>query len=264
LEVSVSGYYAAHDRPISRRAEHDVGLRHAIRVAHAESRGTYGSPRLLGAVRAQGHRVGRNRVIRLMRLDGLRARRRRRFRVTTDSAHPWPVAPNHLQRQFAVAAPNRVWAADITYVATADGWLYLAVIIDLYSRRVVGWATRSTLHTELVVAALHLALGRRAPQPGLIHHSDQGFQYASERYRALLQAHGAVQSMSRKGNCWDNAVVESFFSSLKRELEAETWPNRLVATQAIGDYIDRFYNRIRLHSTLAYHTPCAFETEAVM
>jgi putative transposase len=264
LDVSSSGYYAWRSRPTSPRAQADLGLRHAIRVAHAESRGRYGSPRVHRAVRAQGHAVGRNRVIRLMRTEGLRARPRRRFRVTTDSHHHWRVPPDRVQRQFRPQRPNQVWATDVTYIDTAEGWLYLAVVLDLYSRRVVGWATRMTLHTDLVCAALHLALGRRRPSPGLVHHSDQGVQYASAEYQRLLTAHGLVPSMSRRGDCWDNAVVESFFSTLKRELEVRRWPTRAVAMAAIGAYIDGFYNPVRLHSTLEYQAPNIFEAATVM
>ena len=264
LAVSPSGYYAWRSRPVSRRAEAEIGLRHAIRVAHAASRGRYGSPRLHRAVRAHGHAVGRNRVIRLMRAEGLRARPRRRFRVTTDSAHRWPVSTNLVQRQFRPTAPNRTWAADITYLETTTGWVYLAVILDLYSRRVVGWAVRPTLRTDLVCAALHLALGRRQPTVGLVHHSDRGTQYASAEYQRLLTAHGITPSMSRRGDCWDNAVVESFFSTLKQELAPARWPTEAAATSAIATYIESFYNPVRLHSTLGYQSPNSFEAAAMM
>jgi len=199
-----------------------------------------------------------------MRADGLQARRRRRFRVTTDSTHRLALAPNHLRRQFAVDAPDRVWVADITYLDTADGWLYLAVVIDLYARRVVGWAVRDTLASELACAALQLAVGRRRPRPGLVHHSDRGLQYASAPYQALLAAHGAICSMSRAGDCYDNAVAESFFSTLKTELGTSRWPSRATAANAVAVYIDRFYNLRRLHSSAGYHSPidaeAAFES----
>lgn len=246
------------------RQQRDVALRHALRVAHAESRGRYGSPRLLHAVRARGHRVGRNRVIRLMRAEGLCARRPRRFRVTTDSQHQWTPAPDRLQRRFDPRRPNRRWCADLTYLDTAEGWLYLAVILDLYSRRVVGWALRPSLHTDLATAALHMALGRRAAPRGLIHHSDRGVQYASTTYQAVLAAHHVRPSMSRRGNCWDNAVVESFFSSLKQELATPQWPTRAAAARAVGTYIEAFYNPVRLHSTLGYQAPVAFEAAGMM
>jgi putative transposase len=264
LEVSPSGYYAWRSRPESPRRRADVGLCHAIRVAHTTSQGRYGSPRLHRAVRAHGYCVGRNRVIRLMRSEGLRARSRRQFRVTTNSAHPWPVSANLVQRQFRPPAPNRTWAADITYLATTTGWVYLAVVLDLYSRRVVGWAVRPTLQTDLVCAALHLALGRRHPTAGLVHHSDRGTQYASAHYQRLLTAHGITPSMSRRGDCWDNAVVESFFSTLKHELAPARWPTEAAATRAIATYIETFYNPVRLHSTLGYQSPNSFEAAAVM
>jgi transposase InsO family protein len=264
LDVSPSGYYAWRARPQSPRAQADIGLGHAIRVAYATSGGRYGSPRVHRAVRADGHAVGRNRVIRLMRAAGLRARPRRRFRVTTDSRHGWPIPANLVQRQFRPAAPNHVWAADITYLETAAGWLYLAVILDLFSRRVVGWAVRRTLQTDLVTAALHLALGRRQPAPGLVHHSDRGVQYASDAYQRLLTRHGIIPSMSRRGDCWDNAVVESFFSTLKHELETRDWPTEAAATAALATYIDGFSNPIRLHSTLDYQPPNGFEAAAMM
>ena len=213
-------------------------------------------------MRAQGHRVGRKRVMRLMRAEGLRARRPRRFRVTTVSAPSWQIAPNRLQRCFTASAPNQVWAADLTYLETDEGWLYLAVILDLYSRRVVGWAARPTLHTELACAALHLALGRRQPAPGLVHHSDQGWQYASDAYQRLLAAHGIIPSMSRRGNCWDNAVLESFFSTLKQETDRSRWSSHRVATRDLTDFIDGFYNPVRLHSTIGYQAPNMFEATA--
>jgi len=264
LGVSPSGYYAWRSRGPSARARQEVGLRHAIRVAHAESRGCYGSPRVHHAVRAHGYAVGRNRVIRLMQAEGLRARRRRSYRVTTNSTHQWRVPADLVQRQFRPARPNAVWAADLTYLPTTTGWVYLAVILDLYSRRVVGWAVRSSLQTDVVRAALYLAVGQRQPRPGLVHHSDRGVQYASADYQAVLAAHGIVPSMSRPGDCWDNAVAESFFSTLKRELDSTRWPSVTIATAAIAAYIDDFYNRRRLHSTLGYQSPITFETKAVV
>jgi transposase InsO family protein len=264
LEVASSGFYAWRSRGPSRRATADLAVRHAIRVAHAESRGRYGSPRLQHAIRACGFAVGRNRVMRLMRADGLHARRRRRFRLTTDSAHPHRIARNLVQRHFRPTRPNAIWAADVTYLPTATGWAYLAVILDLYSRAVVGWAVRSTLRSDLTLAALHLAIGRRQPSRGLVHHSDRGVHYASGDYQHALATHGLVPSMSRRGDCWDNAVVESFFSTLKQELDTTTWANEPAAAHAIGEYIDRFYNPQRLHSTLGYQSPAAFEARAVM
>lgn len=262
LGVSVSGFYAAQQRPASARAQLDTALRQRLRVEHAAAQQRYGSPRLHQCLRAAGHAVGRNRVIRLMRADGLRARRRPRCRHTTQSAHAYPVAPNHLAGCFTVSQPNAVWAADLTYLDTAEGWLYLAVIIDLYARRVVGWATDTTLATTLPLEALRRALAQRRPAPGLLHHSDRGVQYASAAYQAALARHGMTGSMSRRGNCYDNAVVESFFSSLKAELGVARWPTRAAAAQAVADYIERFYNRERLHSTLAYQSPMMFERQA--
>ena len=219
----------------------------------------YGRPRLQHALRAEGIRVGDRRLRRLMRAGDVRARGRRRYRVTTDSRHDAPVADNRLARAFAVKRPNRVWAGDITALWTTEGWLYLAVLLDLASRRVVGWAAQATLETTLPLTALHQALQRRHIRRGLLHHTDRGVQYTSARYQAVLQRHGFRVSMSRKGNCWDNSVAESFFSTLKTELHPATWPTRAQAREAIADYIERFYNCRRLHSTLAYRSPAAFE-----
>jgi putative transposase len=262
LEVSASGFYAAQGRPVSARAQRDVTLRHRLRVEAAAARHTDGSPRLHRCLQAAGHVVGRNRVIRLMRAEGLHGRRRRRFRPTTQSGHDHPIAPNHLARRFHVAGPNRVWVADLTYLETAEGWLYLAVLVDLYARRVVGWATRPTLATELPLAALQMALAQRRPPRGGLHHSDRGLQYASATYRALLHHHGWAASMSGRGNCYDHAVAESFFGSLKRDLDVDQWPSRAAAHAAVRDYIERFYNPVRLHSTLNYQSPIQFEAQA--
>jgi transposase InsO family protein len=259
LSVSPSGYYAWTTRPPAARAVRDHALRAELRVVHARHRGRYGSPRLQRELQAQGAVVGRKRVIRLMRLEGLRAQRCRRYRVTTDSAHPWTVAPNRLQRQFAVAAPDRVWVADVTYLETSEGWLYLAVLIDLYARRVVGWATRPRLTSELSCAALHLAVGTRRPAPGLLHHSDRGGVYASQPYQALLRVSRMVPSMSRTGDCYDNAVAESFFRTLKAEIGHQHWPSRAAAHHEVAAYIDTYYNRERRHSTINYQTPVAAE-----
>ena len=259
LEVSPSGYYAAHHRPPSSRAQRDATILRRLQVLHAESRRTYGRPRLQRALRQEGIRVGDRRVRRLMRVGALVARGRRRYRLTTDSGHAAPVARNHLARAFTVARPNRVWAGDITALWTAEGWLYLAVLLDLASRRVVGWALDETIDTDLPLAALRQALAHRRIRRGLLHHSDRGVQYASARYRTWLQRYGMRISMSRKGNCWDNSVVESFFRTLKAELHPTTWPTRAQARTAIADYIEGFYNTRRLHSTLNYRSPAEFE-----
>ena len=263
LRVSPSGYYAWAARERESRPDRDLTLRHAIRVAHAESRGRYGSPRILRVLHARGHRVGRKRVMRLMRAEGLRARPRRRFVITADSRHQWAPAPDRLRRRFHVRRPNRCWVADLTYLETAEGWLYLAVVLDLFSRRVIGWAVRPTLHTDLTTAALRMALTHRRPRRGLIHHSDRGIQYASAGYQALLAAHGLRPSMSRRGDCWDNAVAESFFSTLKHEIGPRRWATHDVATRDVAVYIDGFYNPVRLHSTLGYQAPAAFEAAGV-
>lgn len=257
LGVTRSGYYAWTQRRPSPRAIRDVHLMHRLRLVHAIHRRIYGRPRLHRALRDEGVRVSPKRVARLMRDAGLSAQGRRRFRVTTDSAHAWPVAANQLARQFATGIPNRVWAADITALWTRAGWCYLAVVLDLGSRRVVGWAMRSSLETALVRAALHVALGGRAAPH--LHHSDRGSQYASHDYRALLDARGIAVSMSRVGNCWDNAPVESFFSSLKAELvSAASWNTPHDAEIAVADYL-RFYNHHRLHSALGYRSPAQYE-----
>jgi len=260
LGVSASGFYAWQARPpLSRRRQHDAVLRQQLRLAHGASRGVYGSPRLHQVLRQAGYRISRKRVMRLMRVEGLRGRGRRRFRATTVvDPHARP-AMNHVARRFTVAGPNRVWAADITGIPTHDGWLYLAVLLDLWSRRVVGWALRPTLETDLVCAALQVAVARRTRRRGWLHHSDRGAQYTSDRYQALLRTYGFRCSMSRPGNCYDNAPVESFFRTLKTELGPHTHVTRQVAATRIADYIERFYNRERLHSTLHYQSPAAFE-----
>ena len=260
LSVTRSGYYAWCRRPLAARVQRDQQLLTLLRIAHAESRRTYGRPRLQQALRARGLHVGENRVARLMRAGQLVARGRRRYRVTTDSQHQHPVVGNRLARQCEVATPNTVWAADMTAIPTQQGWCYLAVVLDLASRRVVGWALRTTLETELVLAALHLALGRRRRRGGLIHHSDRGSQYASAAYQHALAAHGITPSMSRVGDCWDHAPVESFFSGLKAEaLPARPWSTPAAAHAALADHIETFYNRQRLHSALGYRSPADFE-----
>jgi putative transposase len=259
LVVTPSGYYAWRSRPLSARARADAQLTTRLRLVHAAHRQVYGRPRLQRALRAEGIYLGEKRVRRLMQAAQLVVRRRRRFRVTTDSTHTDPVAPNRLARRFAVAQPNRVWAADLTALPTGEGWCYLAVVLDLASRRVIGWAAGATLETTLPLAALQMALLRRRPAPGLVHHSDRGTQYASAAYQRVLAAHGITASMSRVGNCWDNAPVESFFSGLKAELADRVWTSRQQAHHAIADHIERFYNCRRLHSALDYRSPADFE-----
>lgn len=260
LGVSKSGFYAWRDRPESSRSRDDARLAVDIAAVHKRSRGRYGSPRVHAELHAGGVRVGRKRVERLMREQGLRARPRRRFRKTTDSRHSDPIAPNVLERNFEATAPNQVWVTDVTYVWTYEGWLNLAVVLDLYARRVVGWAASEANDTNLALAALSMATKRRKPPPGFVHHSDRGSPYASAEYRRALAALGIVVSMSRKGNCWDNAVAESFFSTLKVELvHEEQYETRAAAIASIGDYIDFFYNLDRRHSHLDYVSPIEFE-----
>ena len=260
LGVSRSGHYARRDRPECERAKANRLLLMHIREAHRASRKTYGSPRVYFELKDRGFRVGRNRIARLMRLDGMQARHRRRFVRTTQVDPGLPVAPNVLDRQFSPAQPNAVWAADITYIRTLQGWLYLAVVIDLYSRRVVGWASGARMTRELVLSALHEAVSRRGPIPGMLHHSDRGSQYASWDYQRALKRLGVVCSMSRRGNCYDNAVVESFFSTLKTELvHRMTFADRSEAHSELFEYIEMFYNSQRRHSALGYVSPAHFE-----
>lgn len=262
MDVSRSGYYAYALRRASPNA-HGTALVLPTQVAFECSGGSYGSRRMARELQAQGHAVGRYRVRRLMRAAGVEVRSRRRFRRTTDSRHRHPVAPNRLDRQFDVQAPNQAWGADITSLWTAQGWLYLAVVLDLFSRRVVGGALAPHREVGLVTAALTMALGRRQPPPGLLHHSDRGSQYACGAYQALLAKQRTVVSMSGKGNCWDNAVVERFLGSLKRErTDHRLYATHEEARRDVIDYIERFYNSRRRHSYLGYLSPMAFEAQA--
>jgi putative transposase len=264
LNVTRAGYYAWAKRregpPGPREAEREE-LVGRIREAHEQSRCTYGSPRVYQALKAGGVSVCENTVAKVMREEGIRSKVKRRFRVrTTDSAHDHPVAPNVLGRDFAADAPDRKWAADVTYVATGEGWLYLAVVLDLCSRKVVGWAMADHLRAELCTDALDMALERRRPPDGVIHHSDRGVQYACGRYRDLLLSRGMTCSMSRRGDCYDNAAVESFFKTLKAELVYhERYATREQARRSVFEYVEVFYNRKRLHSALGYQTPEQFE-----
>ena len=263
LEVSRSGYYAWVDRPGAARTRADAQLTVEIVAAHQRSRATYGSPRVHVELRARGVRVGRKRIERLMRARGIQGRRKRRFRRTTDSHHASPIAPNVLGRQFAVQAANAVWVTDVTGVWTEEGWLFLAVMLDLFARRVVGWAASATNDTALALAALSPALRDRTPEPGLVHHSDRGSPYASGDYRRALASRGLVASMSRKGDCWDNAVAESFFATIKAELTEHTvYRTHEAAIASIAEYIERFYNPQRRHSHLNYISPIDFELKA--
>jgi len=264
LQVSRSGYYAWCKRPAAERVGKDQRLTLEVAAIHAESRGRYGSPRVHAELRERGQRIARKRVARLMRAAGLRARARRRFRCTTDSQHAMAIKGNLLARRFAVSAPNRSWVSDITYIWTLEGWLYLAIVMDLFSRRVVGWALSKRLERGLALDALGMALKGRPRSRAMLHHSDRGSQYASHEYQQLLAAHGILSSMSRKGNCWDNAVAESFFATLKLELVYETqWRTREEARRALFEYIELFYNRQRRHSALGYLCPSQFEQRHV-
>jgi transposase InsO family protein len=260
LEVSRSGFYAFLRHEPSARAKSNETLLIEIREAHRKGRGAYGSPRVHRSLRQGGIRVGRNRVARLMREAKIVGRRRKKFCRTTDSDHGLPIAKNLLDRQFEVDAPNERWVSDITYIRTGEGWLYLAVILDLFSRRTIGYAMSSTIDRELVLSALEAALRTRGKVVNLLIHSDQGSQYASEDYQEMLKAHGIRCSMSRKANCWDNAVAESFFGTLKSETEEE-YETRAEARAAITDYIDNYYNLVRMHSSLDYLSPIEYELQ---
>ena len=261
FSVTRQGYYAyLKRRAVKRPAE--VELQAQVKQAYAEGRGTYGSPRVVEALRKKGIPASKRRVERTMRALGLQGCKRRRFRVTTKANPAHPVAANLLDRNFTADRPNQRWVTDISYVWTDEGWCYLAVILDLFSRAVVGWALETTLTTQLPLRALDMAVRRRVPGSSLLHHSDRGCQYTSQEYRRALDDLGIDVSMSRKGNCWDNAVAESFFSTIKTELVYERrWATRLALRDAVFDYIEVFYNRQRLHSTLGYKSPFQFETD---
>jgi len=263
LKVRRSGYYAWLARGESVRRRDDGKLAVEIRAVFEEYKRRYGSPRICRELRTRGKRVCRHRIARLMREQRIQARPRRRFVRTTDSRHDQPIPSNILNRQFAVDVPDRVWAGDVTFIPTSEGWLYLAVILDMFSRRVVGWAMSEHNDEALTLSALWMALDHRQPEPGLLHHSDRGTTYASGRYQDVLAKHGAICSMSRKGNCWDNAVVESFFSTLDIECaRGELFPSRATARREVANYILGFYNPTRLHSTLGYMSPMEFERAA--
>ena len=264
LEVSPAGYYAWRGHPVSARASANTTLLATIRQVHQDSGRRYGSPRVHASLRAQGRGVSRGRVERLMRRHGIRAIMAPPRRVrTTDSQHSLPIAPNLIERNFVAAAPNQVWLADITYIPTGEGWLYLAAVMDLFSRKIVGWAMRDHLRTELASSALAMAIRRQRPVAGLIHHSDRGVQYASYDYRAALSAARITASMSRKADCFDNAPMESFFHTLKTEhVHHRQYRNRAEAARDIFAFIEGFYNRTRLHSAIGYITPVQKELRA--
>ena len=263
MEVSRSGFYdylhrLNTDNP---NDEYQNALKARIKTIFNESKGSYGSRRVLKKLQSEGHQLGRYKVRRLMRDLGLRPKRRRRYKVTTNSGHSYPVAANVLDRKFDVAEANRVWACDITYVWTLEGWLYLAAVMDLFSRQIVGWAMDKRMKNELTLDALAMAYWRRKPPKGLLHHSDRGSQYACHEYQKRLQHYGMIASMCRKGDCWDNAPMERFFGSLKSErLVSCRFATRKAAEAEILDYIT-YYNFTRLHSTLGYQSPMEYEKE---
>ena len=260
LNVSRSGYYQWLNREPGPRLRRDRVLKGKILETYYEGRGYYGSPRIHQQLIKEGFRCGKKRVERLMRELGIKARQKRRYKATTDSGHGLPVAKNHLNGDFDVSRPNQRWVSDITYIYTGEGWLYLAAIMDLYSRKIIGWAMEKRMTQDLVVKALEMALQRRRPGRGLLLHSDQGSQYASHYYQHLLWRHGIICSMSRKGNCWDNAVMESFFHTLKVELVYNCrFETRSQARRTIFEYIEVFYNRVRIHSAIGYNSPEEYE-----
>jgi putative transposase len=265
LQVSRAGYYAWRDRPISARRQRRDGLIEQIRTVHQDSHGTYGSPRVTVELKAQGQQVCQNTVAKYMRLAEVRVTPKRRFMPrTTDSDHTYPIAPNVLDRNFQATEPDTKWAGDITYVWTDEGWLYLSVLIDLCSRRVIGWSMNESLKSDGVLDALSMAMSKRAPKPGtLMHHSDRGSQYACDAYRAMLAQQEVTVSMSRPGNCYDNAVVESFFGTFKTELvnRVERYRTRDEARDSVFEWIECWYNRRRRHSSLGYLSPEAFEAQ---
>jgi len=260
MQVSRSGYYSWEKRGKSARDQERERLIPKVKEIHKTSRKTYGSRRIAKELESTGTRCGKHKAGTLMKLAGVEAKQRKKFKATTDSKHTMPVAPNLLKRQFAVQTRDLVWVGDITYIWTTEGWLYLAVVIDLYSRRVVGWSINKRMTKQLVKDALLMAIWRRKPSPGLIFHSDRGSQYCSREFRKLIKEYGIKSSMSRKGDCWDNAVAESFFGTLKLELVFwEKYITRGQAKRSIVDYIEMFYNSNRRHSYLNYMTPLEHE-----
>ena len=260
LHLSRSGYYAARKRPLSRLQHENQALAAEMRVIHRQFRQVYGSPRMLRELQDRGFACSRNRVVRLMRENGIAAKTKRKFKVTTRSKHAFPIAPNLLEQNFTAERPDQIWTSDISYIWTDEGWLYMAKIKDLFTKSVVGLAMRPSLDRQLVIDAFKQAALRRKPQPGLIFHSDRGVQYACGDFRDLLKTHGAVQSMSGKGNCYDNAPSESFFGTIKTEMVYfEHFRTRVEAKSMIFEYVEVFYNRQRRHSALGYLSPAEFE-----
>jgi len=260
LSVQRSAYYDWRTRPCKVFAPEELALRRRMKALFAASRDSLGSRMMMNNLRDEGFEIGRDKTRRLMKALQLKVKQKRKFKVTTDSKHNFPVARNVLNRDFSPSAPNQAWGTDITYLWTQEGWIYLAVVIDLYSRRVVGWSIDRRMKKALVIRALMMAVNLRKPPPGLIHHSDRGSQYASHDYQKLLKQHAMIGSMSRKGNCWDNAPVERFFSSLKREWTGDRWyRTRQEAIADVREYVAVYYNSRRLHSTLGYTTPMNYE-----
>jgi len=260
LKVSRSGYYSWIKRPKSKRMRDEEMLIEEIKKIHEKSRRTYGSPRITEELNDNGIKCGKKRIARIMKKSGVRAKIKRKYKATTNSKHNYPVAENLLKQDFTTSGINKVWASDITYIWTYEGWLYLAVIMDIYCRKIVGWAMSERQTKELVKQAFLQAVLRYLPEPGLIHHSDRGSQYASYEYQDLLKGHGVIQSMSKKGDCYDNAIVETFFHTLKTELVyREEYRTRNQAKKSIFEYIEVWYNRQRRHSSLGYKSPLAFE-----
>jgi len=261
LNVSRSGYHAWRNRPESRRSLESRALEAKIRVLHSASHSIYGAPRIHQDLIDDGIRCSKNRVARIMRKAGIRSRTKKKFKATTNSRHNFPIAPNLLNQDFNVDAPDRTWVGDITYIHTNEGWLYLAVLLDLFNREVVGWSASSRMTRQLAIDALQMAFDRRDPGKGLLHHSDRGSQYASTDYQNILKEHGIICSMSRKGNCYDNAVAESFFGRLKSEwVNHNRYLSRSEAMRSLFYYIEIFYNRKRRHSSINYVTPQEYET----
>lgn len=263
LNVSKSGYYRHLKRMPGKRSQENTFLLTKVKEIYTQGRQCYGSPRITARLQQQGYRVGHNRVARLMKENQLQAKSKRKRVYTTDSRHSRPIADNVLNRQFQVLEPNQVWAGDLTYIQTREGWLYLAVVLDLHSRKVVGWSMSESMETGIVLNAMKMALQGRRGAPGLVFHSDRGSQYASHAFQTYLKGRGLIQSMSRKGNCWDNACSESFFGTLKQECCDKVFVSRQEASRQIFEYIEVFYNRQRLHSTLGYLSPEQFEQRNV-